>query len=43
MNGVPYDTALSMGPAQRYASAIIFQEFNGREFDTDRMDWKDPA
>lgn len=40
-NGVPYDVAFSLPPADVAAYAIIFGELEGQEFDFNRMAWKE--
>lgn len=41
-NGVPFEVAFKMGELDRAAFAIIFSQFQGGEFDWDRMAFKEP-
>jgi hypothetical protein len=40
-NGVPFDTAFQLDDATRTAFAIVFSEFEGNEFDFNRMEFKE--
>jgi hypothetical protein len=40
-NGVPIDVAFQLDDTMRAAMAIAFSEFNGAEFDVDRMRFKE--
>ena len=39
-NGVPFDLAFQMDDLTRAASAIVFSQFEGNEFDFRTMSWK---
>ena len=41
-HGVPFDLAFSLDDLTRAGFAIIFSQFEGREFDWDRMRFKAP-
>jgi hypothetical protein len=40
-HGVPYDVAFSLPELDVQAYGIIFGEFEGNEFDFNRMTWKE--
>ncbi|MDA8230743.1 MAG: hypothetical protein M0006_05340 [Magnetospirillum sp.] len=40
-NGVPFDVALSLSPADVLAFSIIFGQMDGGEWDWGRMTWRE--
>ena len=41
-SGVPFDVAFQLDDVTRAAWCIMFSEMEGRAFDWDRMEFKDP-
>ena len=39
-NGIPFDVAFSLGPAEKVAYCVVMGELNGSSFDWETMSWR---
>lgn len=40
-NGIPYDVAFSLGPAEKMAYSVVFGELEGNSFDWNTGTWRE--